>query len=96
VALGVTPEKQTPDASHKKQHAQSDAAWRDKVAQLQAYAHTHGGSTAVPQRFKDNPALGGWVTRQRHFRKKGKLSDEKVAALDALGFDWERRAGRRR
>jgi hypothetical protein len=95
-ALGVAPEKQMSDASHKKLHAQSDAAWREKLAQLQAYADAHGGSTAVPQRFKDNPSLGGWVTRQRHFRKKGKLSDEKVAALDALGFDWERRAGRRR
>jgi hypothetical protein len=33
--------------------------------------------------------LGRWVDTQRTLRKRGKLSDERIARLDGLGFSWE-------
>jgi hypothetical protein len=32
--------------------------------------------------------LGRWVSMNRHFRKSGKLSEERISRLDAIGFSW--------
>ncbi len=33
--------------------------------------------------------LGKWCSEQRQARKKGLLTNEQIAKLDSLGFDWE-------
>tara|TARA_B100001142_G_C14153230_1_gene585411 strand:- start:698 stop:892 length:195 start_codon:yes stop_codon:yes gene_type:complete len=33
--------------------------------------------------------LGSWVSERRKFKKKGKLSEERIAQLDTLGFIWD-------
>lgn len=33
--------------------------------------------------------LGKWCSEQRQARKKGMLTNEQIAKLDSLGFDWE-------
>ena len=37
----------------------------ERVRQLQEFKQAHNGSTVVPKRFKENPALGNWVNKQR-------------------------------
>ena len=48
----------------------------------------------VPQKYPPDPKLGIWVNKQREefkFRMEGKrssMTDEKVAALELVGFEW--------
>ena len=50
------------------------------------------GHARVPSthRMEDGFALGGWVRGRRQGRKRGRLSEDQVAALDAMGFVWDR------
>ena len=43
--------------------------WMERVLELQRYAKQHG-HCRVPKRYKENPALGNWVNKQRvEYRK---------------------------
>ena len=48
----------------------------------------------VPQRYQANPQLGTWVhTQRRQYKllsdgKKSSMTQDKISALDALGFIW--------
>jgi hypothetical protein len=55
---------------------------------LKAYKAEHG-DCRVPQSFKteDGFNLGNWCANRRKAYKKGKLSQERIDALEALGFD---------
>ena len=55
------------------------------IASRGVAAHGH---PRVPEkhRTKDGLNLGAWVSRRRQERKKGRLTGEQIAALDALGF----------
>merc|ERR1740139_1885047 len=44
------------------------------------------GHCNVPQRFSDNLELGRWV--HRHRAKRLKISKERAAKLDSIGFTW--------
>jgi hypothetical protein len=66
-----------------------ERAWDARLAQLRAYANS--GDTLVPRRYPANPQLGEWVSLQRINRRNGKLSAERVAKLDAIGFVWDAR-----
>jgi hypothetical protein len=52
----------------------------------------HGWDGNVPANFKtrSNPSLslGRWVNRQRSAHAKGRLKDEYVKQLDAIGLKW--------
>lgn len=63
------------------------ASWDERLGQLAAYKARHG-HCRVPARWPENPAFGLWVVNQRRVRKAGKLSPDRIARLDALGFDW--------
>ncbi|KAJ1449277.1 helicase associated domain-containing protein, partial [Pelagophyceae sp. CCMP2097] len=62
--------------------------WPARYAQLAAYHADHGHCT-VPLNWvvADGTRLGRWVAAQRRHHKLGELDDDKVAKLDALGFD---------
>ena len=62
--------------------------WEERLKQLGEYKTIHG-NCRVPQRYKENPSLGHWVNKQRTSFKSGKLSDERISDLDAIGFDWD-------
>jgi hypothetical protein len=62
--------------------------WNANFQALEAYKEEHGDCN-VPKRWKKNPQLGGWVSRQRLCQAKGTLSEERWKRLDALGFDWD-------
>jgi hypothetical protein len=68
-----------------------DSDWHARLQELRAFREEHG-HCLVPQRFKENEALGNWVKHQRlHARGEGRLSDEQVRLLEAEGFVWEPR-----
>jgi hypothetical protein len=50
-------------------------------------AYNGPASGDVPQRT----VLGTWVSNRRMDFKRGKLTPEQVARLDAIGFVWSRR-----
>eukprot|EP01102_Stenamoeba_stenopodia_P009400 TRINITY_DN2768_c0_g1_i1.p1 TRINITY_DN2768_c0_g1~~TRINITY_DN2768_c0_g1_i1.p1 ORF type:complete len:551 (-),score=116.37 TRINITY_DN2768_c0_g1_i1:391-2043(-) len=62
-----------------------DIFWEDMFAQLKAFKEVHG-HCMVPQK---HPHLGGWVKRQRERRKKRRLNESRIAALDEIGFIWQ-------
>jgi superfamily II DNA or RNA helicase len=63
------------------------APWDERYGELQTF-HARYGHANVPRDYGDNPRLAYWVLNQRQARKRGKLAEERVARLDALGFWW--------
>ena len=71
-----------------------DAGWEAQLAKLEAYKHKHGNSS-VPQKWAEDPPLGGWVDSQRKAKRaldrgdpRPKITAARVAQLDKLGFAW--------
>ena len=60
--------------------------WDERLNELMNYKAEHGHCN-IPKR---QGPLGTWVQNQRAAYKKGKLSEERVRKLDALGFCWGR------
>jgi len=46
------------------------------------------GHTRVPQKWKENLKLAHWVPVQRRQKKLCRLSQDRIAKLDSLGFEW--------
>ncbi len=59
------------------------------LAELAAYVEVKGDAR-VPAGHVSPDAfnLGRWCSHRREERKKGRLSDDRIAALDAMGFVW--------
>ena len=75
-------------------------AWEESRLRLEVYRDAHKGCCNVPQRWKDDPQLGVWVTHQKHqFRKyeedpaTSRLSAERFSALQQMGAigSWRKR-----
>ncbi len=68
----------------------NEALWQQGVEALRAYVVEHGHAR-VPIRYwrDDGFRLGQWVRSRRSEGKGGRLSPERTAALDALGFVWD-------
>ena len=47
----------------------------------------------VPAKWPKNQKLASWVATQRARKTEGKLSGDRIAKLDALGFSWRVNAG---
>jgi len=62
--------------------------WEEIFDELVAYKEAHG-DCLVPREFPDNPPLGNWVTNQRTSYHAGNMPEERVARLEAVGFDWD-------
>lgn len=58
--------------------------WEERFQRLGEWRNEHG-HCAVPIAQGE---LGTWVSKQRQLRKRGKLSKEKVDALNSLKFTW--------
>mmetsp|Transcript_17831 Transcript_17831/g.25268 ORF Transcript_17831/g.25268 Transcript_17831/m.25268 type:complete len:522 (-) Transcript_17831:123-1688(-) len=67
--------------------------WNRKFGELKGYKRLFG-NCMVPQRYQPNPKLGTWVhTQRRQYKlmlegKKSAMNNEKIAALDSIGFFW--------
>lgn len=64
--------------------------WSEKYERLKEY-HAEHGNTDVPNRWKPDPEFTGWVGQQRQRRKNGRIPDDQIQLLDALGFTWQHR-----
>lgn len=62
---------------------QLDSNWMKELRALQVFYHEQG---RWPKR--EEGALATWCYTQRERRKKGRLSRERIRALDAIGFVW--------
>ena len=62
--------------------------WERNFNFLQTF-HKENGHCRVPQFYKDDKELGYWASNQRSFYSKGKLSSDRIARLEALGFEWD-------
>ena len=65
-------------------------SWFNRLHELIIFKRIHGHSN-VPQKCSNFPKLGAWVNKQRYRRHE--LSMEKLAALEAISFDWGRKIG---
>jgi superfamily II DNA or RNA helicase len=64
-----------------------DSQWKEMLEALALFRKQHGHSN-VPSFSPDNKKLGLWCTTQRATKTQGNLSQERIARLNALGFDW--------
>mmetsp|Transcript_23009 Transcript_23009/g.47800 ORF Transcript_23009/g.47800 Transcript_23009/m.47800 type:complete len:321 (+) Transcript_23009:156-1118(+) len=64
-----------------------NARWVSRFNELVDFYCTHKHPN-VPFRYSANPKLGGWVQKQRDFKKKSKLAPFKENALNSIGFNW--------
>jgi Helicase associated domain len=73
-------------------------SWEKRYKELQQYINDHG-DPHVPTKFKENRALGRWVSTQRNmykkFREQAKFNNldtteilRRIRLLDRLGFSW--------
>ena len=62
-------------------------SWEDRLAEVADFKATHG-HCEIPLNYPENPKLGRFVNQMRTQRNSGKLSDERIVKLDALGFVW--------
>mmetsp|Transcript_24330 Transcript_24330/g.39541 ORF Transcript_24330/g.39541 Transcript_24330/m.39541 type:complete len:270 (-) Transcript_24330:126-935(-) len=70
------------------------ACWEEKFKQLKEYKIKHGDCN-VPIKFKQNTALGRWVSTQRSEFKKfchgdeaAAIDSERIRMLESIGFVW--------
>jgi len=62
--------------------------WESMYRALAAYQRAHG-HCQVPFSITDDFRLAHWAFMQRHARREGQLSAERVRRLDELGFPWD-------
>ena len=68
-------------------------SWDESFELLKAYKDEYG-HCMVPRRAEYRGFnLGVWVHNQRCTHKNGKLSEERVARLDGIGFCWSPKRG---
>ena len=66
----------------------TEEAWEENFLELQRFREEHG-HCKVPEGYPQNPQLAVWVKTQRNDFKDGKLSENKIARLEELGFVWD-------
>ena len=60
--------------------------WQNHFEKLVAYK-IQNGHCNVPYSFGDG--LGGWLYNQRRLYESGKMSEERMHKLEAIGFHWQ-------
>jgi len=62
--------------------------WETSFAALEKFKQREGNASPPQEHHEDEINLGWWVVTQRQKRSKHKLSSERIARLDQLGFSW--------
>lgn len=66
------------------------ATEEDFFARLDAYKQETGHCN-VPESHPTLQRLGEWLTRKRMAKRRGKLADDAIARLEAIGIEWDPR-----
>ena len=86
-------------ASHLSASNHKSDLWNQRCEELVKYKEEHG-DCLVPYSCERNKQLGWWVGTQRkqHRRlqqgKRSQLTKDRIAKLDAIGFQWTVRVSR--
>jgi len=67
---------------------QNHDQWEEMFVQLCEYCEKNG-NCLVPRDFSENIALATWVSDQRKMYNKRKLSQQRIAKLESVGFEWD-------
>jgi len=67
--------------------------WEEVYAELVDYRHVHG-HCRISTLSENYQLLGNWVHTQRTLRKQGRLDQDRIDRLDAIGFTWDLRRER--
>jgi superfamily II DNA or RNA helicase len=62
--------------------------WEINFEKLKSYKDSFG-HCRVPITYSIDPKLHAWVRSQRRYFLKGSISKERIARLEALGFEWD-------
>jgi len=62
--------------------------WEVNFEKLKAFKSSFG-HCRVPITYIEDPKLHVWVRSQRRYFLKGSLSTERIARLEAIGFEWD-------
>ena len=82
-----------PQKEEETKASKKEKGWMHFYNKLVAYKAKHG-SVEVPQRYKDDPALGSWCKNQREYyknfcnNKTSSLTQERIDLLNEIGFAW--------
>lgn len=72
-----------------------EGKWLLSLGKVIQYKEIHGNCN-VPRKWKDDPTLGEWVHfqrrqyRNRMLGKRNHMTDERIARLQEIGFEWSR------
>ncbi len=68
----------------------NEVAWETRYRAVKAYFDEHG-DLEIPKDMvlSDGRMIGNWILMQRTARKKGRLTEEQINRLDAVGMTWE-------
>lgn len=64
-----------------------ESRWQRLYEELREFQRKNN-HCRVPAEWYENPQLAHWEAVQRAARRAGRLSDDRIGALDALGFVW--------
>ncbi|MFI6163009.1 Helicase associated domain protein [Micromonospora haikouensis] len=70
-----------------------DAAWERNLATATGFFHREGHLHPRRGHREDDIDLSRWIHAQRIARRDGKLPQDRIAALDAIGMQWEIASG---
>merc|ERR1719464_931181 len=90
---GCTADKVASPQSQQQIHPLYHSGFRDKkrwmkmFQKLVEYKTIHK-NTLVRQKYKEDPYLGQWVSRQRQSHNKGEMHPNKVVLLNSIDFVW--------
>lgn len=63
------------------------ANWEEMFEYLLEFKKQNGHCN-IPSRWPENHRLSRWVFTQREFWKNGKLGEDRINRLEAVGFEW--------
>jgi hypothetical protein len=64
-----------------------ETRWQQRLDQLVGF-RARSGHCNIPQGWPEDQKLAAWTHNQRSRKAAGKLSAERIARLDAIGFSW--------
>ena len=65
-----------------------EAQWEEKFERLVAFGKREG-HVDIPRDYPDDVELAHWVSNQRAFKRRERITPERVARLEAIGFRWD-------